>query len=100
MTHRVGRVGIGRDWIAEIEVWEEAIAEEGRKLTMGMFGRARDQTSETIPLTSQTAPSYDVLLYLWDTHCIQAARNEGEIVLAADRTPTLLLWRGEPVGGD
>ena len=35
MTHRVGRVGIGRARVAEIEVWEEAIAEEGRKLIMG-----------------------------------------------------------------
>ena len=31
-------MGIGRDQIAGIEVWEEAITEEGRKLTMGMFG--------------------------------------------------------------
>ena len=38
MTHPVGRVGIGRDRVAAIEVWEEAITEEGRKPTMGMFG--------------------------------------------------------------
>ena len=31
-------MGIVRDQIAGIEVWEEAITEEGRKLTMGMFG--------------------------------------------------------------
>ena len=67
---------------------------------LGLFGRARDQTHETIPLTSQTAPSYDVLLYLWNTHCIQTARSEGQIVLTADRSPTVLWGRGEPVGGD
>ena len=34
----MGRVGIGRDRVAAIGVWGEAVTEEGRKLTMGMFG--------------------------------------------------------------
>ena len=100
MAYPEGRVGIGRDWIAGIEVWEEAITEEGRKHTTGIFGRARDQAYESRPLASQTVPSCRLCRIYCCACGIHVTRNEGQIVLAAHRTLAVLWGRGEPVGGD
>ena len=70
---------------------------EGRMQWVFLGGR---ETRLVKPDRAFLPPMYDRLPFLWNVHCIQAAHNGGQVVLAAHHTSTVLLQCCEPVGGD